>query len=194
MPGILPSRPLSLHNGYILEFTTCKLLVRAAFTSVSNATISTMMAGPLEFGGEETFAASPERLFAALTDVDTLAATIPDVVSSEKPDLQTLKCVVRPKFSFLRATMRLSVTLADLAPPRSATMRVTAEGIGASMQVTSVLAIEPTASGSRMTWTARIERLGGLLATVPGGLVKGAADQVIRQGWQQVRERLGEAA
>lgn len=153
-----------------------------------------MTAQPLEFGGEETFAASPERLFDVLTNVDVLAATIPDVVSSEKPDPQTLKCVVRPKFSFLRATMRLAIKLTDLVRPGSATMRVTAEGIGASMQVVSVLAIEPAEGGSRMKWTARIERMGGLLATVPGGLVKGAADQVIRQGWQQVRQRLGEAS
>jgi carbon monoxide dehydrogenase subunit G len=153
-----------------------------------------MEAQPLEFGGEEIFDASPERLFDVLTDVDTLAATIPDLVSSENPDRQTLKCVVKPKFSFLRASMRLTIQLTDLVPPGSATMRVTAEGIGASMQVVSALSIEPLASGSIMKWTARIERMGGLLATVPGGLVKGAADQVIRQGWQQVRQRLGESA
>lgn len=153
-----------------------------------------MTAQPLEFGGEELFAASPERLFDVLTDVDTLAATIPDLVSSEKPDPQTLKCVIKPKFTFLRATMRLAIQLRDLARPSSATMHVTAEGIGASMQVVSVLSIEPVGSGSKMIWTARIERMGGLLATVPGGLVKGAADQVIRQGWQQVRQRLGETS
>jgi uncharacterized protein len=146
----------------------------------------------LEFGGEEIFAVPPERLFAVLTDLDTLAASIPDLVSSQRPSPQTLKCVVKPKFSFLRATMRLTITLSELVPPRSATMHISAEGIGASMQVTSLLAVEPQGSGSRMTWTARVERLGGLMASVPGGLVKGAADQVIRQGWQQVRQRLDE--
>jgi carbon monoxide dehydrogenase subunit G len=100
--------------------------------------------------------------------------------------------VVKPKFSFLRATMRLTITLSDVVPPRSATMHVAAEGIGASMQVASSLTIEPEGTGSRMVWRARIERTGGLMASVPGGLVKGAADQVIRQGWQQVREKLGE--
>ncbi|HEV3343966.1 MAG TPA: SRPBCC domain-containing protein [Pirellulales bacterium] len=146
----------------------------------------------LEFGGEEEFSAPPERLFSVVTDLDTLAATIPDLVSSERPDPQTLKCVVKPKFSFLRATMRLTITLSDVVPPRSATMHVAAEGIGASMQVASSLTIEPEGTGSRMVWRARIERTGGLMASVPGGLVKGAADQVIRQGWQQVREKLGE--
>lgn len=146
-----------------------------------------------QFGGEESFAAPPERLFAVLTDLDTLAATIPDLVSSERPDPQTLKCVVKPKFSFLRATLRLTISLSDLVPPRSATMHVQAEGIGASMQVASSLEIEAAGAGSRMKWTGTIERMGGLMATIPVGLVKGAADQIIRQAWQQVRVRLGEA-
>lgn len=146
----------------------------------------------LEFGGEEHFAAPPERLFAALTDLDTLAATIPDLVSSERPDVRTLKCVVKPRFSFLRATLRLTISLSDLQPPRAAVMHVAGQGIGVSLEISSSLAIEPEGSGSRLRWTGRIERVGGLMATVPAGLIKGAADTVIRQGWQQVRERLGE--
>lgn len=150
------------------------------------------MATQTQFGGEETFATSPERLFAVLTDLDTLAATIPDLVSSERPDPQTLKCVVKPKFSFLRATLRLTISLGDLVAPSSATMHVQAEGIGASMQVASSLSIEPEGAGSRMRWTGTIEHMGGLMATIPVGLVKGAADQIIRQGWQQLRRKLQE--
>ncbi|MGH7135519.1 MAG: SRPBCC domain-containing protein, partial [Pirellulales bacterium] len=107
----------------------------------------------LEFGGEEHFSAPPERLFAALTDLDTLAATIPDRVSSERPDARTLKCVVKPRFSFLRATLRLTISLSDLEPPRSAVMRVAGQGIGVSLEISSSLAIEPEGSGSRLHWT-----------------------------------------
>lgn len=144
-----------------------------------------------EFGGEELFDVAPERLFAAVTDLDVLASTIPDMVSSERPDAQTLKCVVKPRFSFLRATLRLNITLLDLVAPQSATMHIAGQGIGASVEVSSSLSIEPRESGARLRWTARIDRAGGLMATVPSGLIKGAADQIIRQGWQQVRERLG---
>lgn len=143
-----------------------------------------------EFGGEELFGAAPERVFAAVTDLDVLADTIPDLVSSERPDARTLKCVVKPRFSFLRATLRLTITLEDLRPPQSARMHIAGQGIGASIEVSSSLTMEAEGSGSRLRWTARIERTGGLMATVPSGLLKGAADQVIRQGWQQVRERL----
>ena len=146
-----------------------------------------------QFGGEELFKADAKRLFDTLTDLDTLAGSIPDLVSAERPDAQTLKCVVKPKFSFLRATLRMTIRLSDLDPPHSANMRVESEGIGVSMQFVSSLAIESEGSGSRLRWMATIERAGGLMATVPAGLVKGAAEHIIRQAWQQVRNKLGEA-
>lgn len=149
------------------------------------------MTNRLEFGGEEFFEAAPERVFAAVTDLDTLAGTIPDLVSFERPNTGTLKCVVKPRFSFLKATLRLTIKLSDLRPPESATMHVAGQGIGASLEVSSSFSIEPSASGTRLRWTAHVERTGGLMATVPAGLMKGAAEQVIRQGWQKVRERLG---
>lgn len=146
-----------------------------------------------QFGGEEIFAASPERAFAVLTDLDALAASIPDLVSAERPDANTLRCVVKPGFSFLRGTLKLAITIADLEPPHSATMTVVAQGIGVSMQVRSSIEIEAAETGSRLRWSATLERMTGLLSSVSPGLVKAAADQTIRHAWRQVRQRLGES-
>lgn len=151
-----------------------------------------MASDPIQFGGEELFAAPPDRVFGVLTDLDVMAATVPDLVSSERPDAKTLKCVVKPRFSFLRATLRLTISLADIEPPRSATMRIAGQGIGVSVDVSSALTVEPAGSGTRLRWTARVDHMGGLMASVPSGLITGAADKIIRQGWQKVRERLGE--
>lgn len=145
-----------------------------------------------EFGGEELFAAAPERLFDALTNLDALAASIPELVSAEKTDERTLKCVVKPGFSFLRGTLKLTIAIAELKPPVAAAMNIAGQGIGASIAIASRLNIEPADSGSRLKWQAAIERASGLLATVPSGLVKAAADQTIRNAWQRVREKLGE--
>lgn len=145
-----------------------------------------------EFGGEEVFAASPERVFAVLTDLDALASSIPDLVSSERPDANTLRCVVKPGFSFLRGTLKLAIAVSDLQPPRSATMTVAAQGIGVSMDVRSSIEVETEGTGSRLRWVAALERMTGLLSSVSPGLVKAAADQTIRHTWRQVRQRLGE--
>ena len=145
----------------------------------------------IEFGGEERFEAPPERLYALLTNLDAMAATIPDLVSSEKVDERTLKCVVRPGFSFLRGTMRLTIALGDCTPNQQATMRVAAQGIGVGMNVFSQLDIAPEGTGSRLKWTAQVEERKGLIAAVSPGLITAAADQVIRHAWGQVRQQLG---
>lgn len=145
-----------------------------------------------EFGGEERFAAAPERLFAVVTDLETLSENIPNLVSAERTDERTLKCVVRPGFSFLRGTLKLTISLADLEPPTAAAMTIAAQGIGSAMQIVSRLQIAPDGAGSLLRWQAKIERASGLLSSIPGGLLRAAADQTIRHAWQQVREKLGE--
>jgi carbon monoxide dehydrogenase subunit G len=145
-----------------------------------------------EFGGSEQFRASPEKLFALLTDLDALSATIPDLVSAERVDERTLKCVVRPGFSFLRGTMKLAIALVDSTPPESAAMNVDAQGIGVAMKIASGLKISPDGDGSRLDWTAAIVERKGLISAVSPGLIKAAADQVIRHAWGAVRKQLGE--
>ena len=145
-----------------------------------------------EFGGHEEFKVTPERLYALLTDFDALAGAIPDLVSAEKIDERNLKCVVRPGFSFLRGTMKLHLVVEDLDPPCSATMSVSAQGIGVAMRVLSHLVIRPASAGSTLDWSATISERKGLIAAVSPGLIKAAADQVIRHSWDAVRRQLGE--
>jgi carbon monoxide dehydrogenase subunit G len=145
-----------------------------------------------EFGGQERFAAAPEKLYALLTDLDAMTATIPDLVSSEKIDPRTLKCVVRPGFSFLRGTMKLTIVLDECQASESAAMRVAAQSIGVSMNVSAQLKISADGSGSRLHWTAKIDELKGLIAAVSPGLIQAAADQVLRHAWSQVRQKLRE--
>jgi carbon monoxide dehydrogenase subunit G len=132
-------------------------------------------------------------LFAQLTDLDQLAATIPDLVSSERVDECTLRCVVRPGFSFLRGTLKATIALSEVRPPEEATMNVAASGIGTSLSVASKLRIAPEGEGSRLIWEATVSDLKGLVAALSPTLIKAAADQVIRHAWQQIRAKLGEA-
>ncbi len=148
---------------------------------------------PIEFGGEEQFAASQQLVYALLTDLDAMATTIPDLVSSEKVDERSMKCVVKPGFSFLRGTMRLTISLGDCHSPEKAAMNVEAQGIGVGMSVVSQMQVLPEGEGSRLIWTAHVEQLKGLLSAVSPTLIKAAADQVIRHAWNAVRKQLNEA-
>lgn len=151
-----------------------------------------MSTGLPEFGGEERFAASPERLFQLLTDLDALAKAIPDLVSAERPNERTLKCVVRPGFSFLRGTLKLSIMLSDSEPPARATMYVGAQGIGVALGLTSSFEIVADGGGALLKWEATIDQMTGLIATVSPALVRAAAEQTVHHAWRQVRSRLAE--
>jgi carbon monoxide dehydrogenase subunit G len=146
----------------------------------------------LQFGGEERFVAPPEKVYALLTDLDGLGASIPDLVSAQRVDERTLNCTVRPGFSFLRGTMKLKITLDELTPPTQATLRIDSQGIGVAMKVVSQMTLEAEGTGTKLTWNADVSEMKGLVATVSPGLVKAAAEQVIRHGWKQMHERLGE--
>lgn len=148
---------------------------------------------PTEFGGEEHFTASADRVYALLTNLDAMAGTIPDLVSSEKVDDLTMKCVIKPGFSFLRGTMRTTISLSECQSPERATMNVDAQGIGVGMGIVSQLRVVPEGTGSRLEWNARIEHVKGLISAVSPSLIKAAADQVIRHAWSSVRKELGEA-
>ncbi len=152
-----------------------------------------MPAGNLEFGGEEIFRSSPDRVFAVVTDVDGLARNIPDLATAKRVDAHTLECTVRPGFAFLRGTLKLVIQLSDLVPPESATMQIDARGIGQSLRVKSKLAVSPTPDGgSRLAWSAEATELKGLVATISPALIRAASDQVIRNAWQGLRRELGE--
>ncbi|HEX3654166.1 MAG TPA: SRPBCC domain-containing protein [Pirellulales bacterium] len=144
----------------------------------------------LEFGGTQQFSAPAERVFSFLTDLDAVASLIPDLQSSKRTGPQTVECVVRPGFSFLRGTLKLRIEIGNLEPPKRATMFVTAQGIGITMRIESQLDVEPTTDGSQLIWTARVTDQKGLVASLSPALVRAAADQVIRHAWEKVGERM----
>lgn len=151
------------------------------------------MAEPkLDFGGEEQFNTAPETLYAALTDLDVLAANLPDLESAKRAGPHTLECVVKPGFSFLRGTLRSTMKIDPYDPPRQARMEVFAKGIGVTMRIESEFAVEPSGGGSKLTWQARLAEATGLVATVSPALVKAAAEQIVRRSWSQIRSHLGE--
>jgi uncharacterized protein len=151
------------------------------------------MATRLEpFTGEERFAAPPARVFEALTDPDSLAAAIPDLVSHEKVDDRTLKCSVRPGFSFIRTTLRMTVEIAEAQPHEQVSLRIHSQGIGAAMKVECRMRIHPEQGGAaaQVAWEAHVHELSGLITAVSPTLIRGAADKVIRDGWETLRRRI----
>lgn len=155
------------------------------------------MATQLEpFKGQEVFHAAPMRVFEALTDPDSLASMIPDLVSHERVNSRELKCIVRPGFSFLRASLRMVMTISEAQAPAAESagrivLNIVSQGIGAAMKIECRVVIHDTGSGgSRVEWEAGVQELSGLITAVSPTLIRSAADKVIHDGWQAMRQRV----
>jgi len=139
------------------------------------------------FSGVESLPAPPDRVYAFLADPDQMKTVIPDLVSAERISPTILKGVVRPGFSFLRGTLKFTMTIAPTVPGKTLNVTIFSEAIGAKLTVESTMTVEPDGAGSKVAWTAQVTQLSGLIAAAPGGLIKAAADKTVRDGWEKIR-------
>ncbi len=142
------------------------------------------------FQGEERFKADAAKVYNTLTDLDGLKDSIPDLVSAQRIDDRTVSCVVRPGFSFLRGTMKMTITLDKTEPGRAAAMSVNADGIGVGMKMESRFSVETEGAGSLVKWEAQVVEMRGLIKAVGPTLIRAAADKVVRDGFARLRARI----
>ncbi|CAG0982144.1 hypothetical protein PHYC_01824 [Phycisphaerales bacterium] len=143
------------------------------------------------FSGEELFKAEPERVFGVLSNLDALAKAIPGLVSAERPDERTLKCVVKPALSFIGGSVKITLSIAKAVPPGSITLNLGSSGVGMTLDLVSTMTITPAETGqSRLQWSAQVVKMTGLVKAAPAALVRAAADKVIRDGWAELRKQI----
>jgi carbon monoxide dehydrogenase subunit G len=134
----------------------------------------------------------PAKVYRALTDLDGMSQNIPDLVTSQKIDDRTLQCTVKPGFSFIRGTMKTTITLVETVPVERVLMNVAAAGIGMAMNVEARLKIIPDDGGSKsiLDWEVEVTQRSGLLSLVSAGLIQGAAEKTVNDGWNKLQKRL----
>jgi uncharacterized protein len=115
--------------------------------------------------GERSFAAPPERVFAALIDPTVVVSAIPAVRDHKILDDSHWEARVKPPIPFApKLTVRFEVL--ERRPSEHASLR--AHGGGADVASTFDLAAE--GEGTAMTWRAEIHLSGALDRIVGGGL------------------------
>lgn len=144
----------------------------------------------MTFEGDQQFAQSPAELISQLSDARFLVQCIPDSMVQGEPEARRAQCIVRPGFSFVRGTLDVSLQVADATPEQPVRVVALSKGIGSSSEVEATLALSPHEAGSLVHWKVEVKKLGGLLKAVPSGLIRGAAQKVIADVWQQVQQHL----
>lgn len=140
------------------------------------------------FSGTERLSATPDAVYAFVTNLDELVRIVPGLVSSERVGDSAIKCSVRPGFSFIRTTLKQTFTIAERVPGKRIVMLVDASGIGTAFTVKAQMDLSPAEGGAcDLKWTATIEKMTGLVAAVGTTIIRAAADQVIKQGFDGMR-------
>ncbi len=142
------------------------------------------------FEGERIFALPPEQLWPKLRDAAFLATCIPDGTPHPGATRDQAVCTVHPGFSFMRGSIDVTIDVVDGIEPTSIRYAQKSKGIGTSSEVETALTLAPHEAGTKVHWRAEVKKLGGLLKMAPTGLIRGAAQKVIEDGWAGVAERI----
>ncbi|MBM4105641.1 MAG: hypothetical protein FJ257_05020 [Phycisphaerae bacterium] len=149
------------------------------------------MAAIPPFLGDTTLPFPPPAVRDALVGLEGVARNMGDVTSVERVDARTLKLVVRPGFSFIRGTLRVTMTIDEVEPGRKLVQTAKSEGIGLSMTIESAITLEPAGTGTKASWEARVVERKGLVSAIGASLIQAAANKVLEDGWNAVRKTLG---
>ena len=135
--------------------------------------------------GQRRFAASPERVFALLTDPDVVAAAVPVIHSHRELDDDHWEAKVKAPIPFAP-----SVTIRFIVTERRAPEHAAIQTHGGGAHVESSFDLEPDGDGrTRIRWRAEIA-LTGLLAAFGGhGL-----EPLARRAAERVLDRVAAAA
>jgi carbon monoxide dehydrogenase subunit G len=144
------------------------------------------------FEGERTFAKSAEELWPKLSDAAFLARCVPDATIVGEPEHDRALYTVHPGFSFARSSLNVTMEILERREPETVRFRLTSKGIGSSSVVETALKLAADSAGTKVTWTAEVTQLGGLLKMVPSGLIRGAAQKVIEDVWDGIAAQLRE--
>lgn len=151
----------------------------------------------LQFEGDRRFSLPPSELWNRLTDTRFLLGCIPDVETVHDLQPDRARLTIRPGFAFVRGSLEVSLQVVPQQSPTLVQILLSSKGIGSSSEVEAQLQLTPSEESEESAtttttvhWTMVVKSLGGLLKLVPGGLIRGAAQQVVEQAWNKVEENI----
>lgn len=144
----------------------------------------------LEFSGSPEIMAGKERVWARLMDPHFLARSAPGVESVEVIDPTHFKVVSGFGAGSFKIRFTMDVELFDIAPERSARMRMQAQAPGSAVDVLSSIEIQNAGPNAvRLNWSATSE-ITGTVAGLGARLMEGAARRLTEQFWTDFARRV----
>ncbi|MEM8646998.1 MAG: carbon monoxide dehydrogenase subunit G, partial [Pseudomonadota bacterium] len=142
--------------------------------------------------GSVLLPASPQALWAGLTNPESLKGIIPGCRSLQEVAPNTFEGEVELGVGVVKGLFRAEVSLSELDPPRSLRLKGKAEGpLGSSTGEGAVL-LAPDGEGTRLTYLYGAD-LSGKVAAIGARMVQGAGRALIAQFLKKLAEHVAPA-
>ena len=144
----------------------------------------------LEYSGEERIPASPDTVWAFVTDPDKVGHSMPEVQEVAVRDPTHVDTVVRVAVGPVRGKFKLKVELQPDAPARRINMKISGGGFGSAIDLTAGADVVDAGNGATLLkWSGQaIAR--GPVAAVGGRVLDAQAKKLIEQAFANVRQQL----
>ncbi|SOD96838.1 CoxG family protein [Caenispirillum bisanense] len=144
----------------------------------------------MEFSGEYRIPAPRDAVWQALNDVEILKASIDQLETLEWTGATDLRTTVAARVGPVTLRLAASIALSEVEPPHSYVLTGRGEGAGAGFGEAVVrVRLHDEGAATRLAYTCRAD-VGGPLATMGAGLVRGAADTAAENFFEGFASRL----
>ncbi len=147
----------------------------------------------MNIAGAYVLAASPDRIWWALHDVEVLRETLPDCESLEQTAPDTFTGVARVGIAVIKGTYDGYVRLSEEREPVSLHVSVEARSGHAQIKGEGSLSLEPADGGTRLAY-AGDARVFGPLAAVGQRLIPSAAKSMTERFFKNLERKLTQSA
>jgi len=143
----------------------------------------------MKIEGSTDILAPIDRVWSALLDPATLAATIPGCEKLEAIGPGEFKAVLKVGVGPVKGTFEGKVRLSDQEPPHRYRMAIEGSGGPGFVRGDAAMELAPVDGGTRVTYNADVQ-IGGLIASVGQRMLGGVSRMMLDQFFARMAETL----
>jgi carbon monoxide dehydrogenase subunit G len=144
----------------------------------------------LQYSGQETIAASPDAVWAFVTDPEKVGRCLPDVVDVTVQDPTHFDALVKVGVGPVRGRFKLKFELVPDQAGRRMDMKISGGGFGSAVDLTAGAEIADGGGGATtLNWTGQAVARGPV-AAVGGRVLDAQARKLIEQAFANVRQQM----
>jgi len=137
--------------------------------------------------------ASPDRVYAALTDPAVLQRCIPGCESFTADGVDRYQATIKIGVAGLKGSYTGRAELRDREPPHRFTLAVDGKGAPGFVRATAAIGLSPVEQRTDVTCEADVQ-VGGLIAAVGSRLIDAVARQQMDEFFRRLREEVANGA